>query len=57
MCQKCILNVFLFSVGNESGEFDELDGAGEICGNVFGGEIEEHVPHVQHGVLETLGPW
>ena len=39
---KCVLNVFLFSAGDESGEFYELDGAGEICGYVSGREIKEN---------------
>ena len=34
-------DVFLFSAGDESGKFHELNGAGEICGYVLGREIRE----------------
>ena len=33
-------DVFLFSAGDESGEFNELDGAREISGYVLGREIK-----------------
>ena len=39
-------DVFLFSAGDESGEFHELDGPGEICGYVSGREIEENVSNI-----------
>ena len=35
---------FLFSVGDESGEFNELDGAREVCGLVSGREVKEDFP-------------
>ena len=37
-------DMFLFSVGDESGECHELDGAREICGHVFGREVKEDFP-------------
>ena len=43
---KCVLNVFLFSAGDESGEFHELDGFREICGHVSGGKSEENISNV-----------
>ena len=37
---------FLFIVGDESGEFIELDGAREVCGHVFGREVKEDFPNL-----------
>ena len=37
-------DVFLFSDGYESGEFHELDGAGEIFEHVLGRESKEEFP-------------
>ena len=34
-------NEFLFSFGDESGEFKDLDGSREVCGFVSGREIKE----------------
>ena len=39
-------DVFLFSAGDESGEFYELDEAREVCGHVFGREVEEEFPNI-----------
>ena len=39
-------DVFLFSVGDESGELYELDGAREVCGHVFGREVKEDFPNI-----------
>ena len=37
-------DMFLFSVGDESGEFNKLDGAREDCGLVSGREVKEDFP-------------
>ena len=39
-------DVFLFSVGDESGEFIEMDGTMEVCGHVSGREVKEDFPNV-----------
>ena len=46
--------MFLFSVGDESGEFNELDGSREVCGFVSGREIKEDFSDLQYGVQEDL---
>ena len=37
-------DVFLSTAGDESGEFQGLDGAREICGHLFGREVKEDFP-------------
>ena len=34
-------DVLLFSAGDESGEFNELDGARKVCGHVLSREVKE----------------
>ena len=46
---------FLFSVGDESGEFYELDGARKFCGYVYGGDIQEHFSNLGYGLSEIVG--
>ena len=48
-------DVFLFSVGDESGECNKLDGTREVCGFVSGREIKEDTSNLQYGVQEDLG--
>ena len=43
-------DVFLFSVGDESGEFIEMDGAKEVCGLVYSREVKEDFPYVRYGI-------
>ena len=47
--------MFLFSVGDESGEFNELDGSREVCGFVSGREIKEDLSDLQYGIQENMG--
>ena len=47
--------MFLFSVGDESGEFNKLDGTREVCGFVSGREIKEDFSDLRYGVQEDLG--
>ena len=47
--------MFLFSVGDESGELNVLDGTREVCGHVSGREVKEDFPNVRYGVQEDLG--
>ena len=49
--------MFLFSVGDESGELLEMDGSREVCGFVSGREIKENFPNVRYGVQKDLGAW
>ena len=39
-------DVFLFSAGDESGEFNELDGAREVRGHVLSREIKEDLSNL-----------
>ena len=48
-------DVFLFSVGDESGEFVKLDGTREVCGFLFGREIKEDFSNLRYGIQEDLG--
>ena len=50
-------DVFLFSAGDESGWFNELDGAREVCGHVFSREIKEDLPNIRHDISEVVGSW
>ena len=47
--------MFLFSVGDLSGEFNKLDGTRKVCGFVSGREIKEDFSDLQYGVQEDLG--
>ena len=49
--------MFLFSVGDESGEFIEMDGAKEVCGLIYSREVKEDFSHIQYGVQEDSGSW
>ena len=48
---------FLFSFEVEDSTVHGLDGSGVVCGEIFGGEIEEHVSHVYHGFQEDVDSW